>query len=247
MSAIVISDIHIRDPQAMKTQLLLRFLQEEASKFDDIYILGDLFDVWPGTTPYLIKAYASVTDALRRLVKEGHSVHYIEGNHDFKLGAYFTNDLGIRVHDESFVTEWGGKKVYMMHGDLGNKREIGYRLLRYTLRNELLHVVLKAIPPKLIYDVGLKTSKASRKYQTKIPLKSEAAIRQIYRNTAEEIFAKGYDIVLMGHTHLPDDVSTVVDGRQCRYINTGDWVKHFTYVEFDGAQLRTKSHPVKDL
>lgn len=231
----------------MKTQLLLRFFQQVASRFDDIYILGDLFDVWPGTTPYLLKAYAPVTEALHRLVKEGRRLHYVEGNHDFKLGQYFTSELGIKVHDESLVENWAGKKVFMMHGDLGNPNELGYRVLRFALRNDLFQLMLKAIPAKFIYDVGLKTSSASRKYQKAVPLKSEAAIRQIYRKAAEEIFSQGYDIVLMGHTHLPDDVSTVVNGRQCRYINTGDWVKHFTYVEFDGTNLHTRSHPVTDL
>ena len=51
----------------------------------------------------------------------------------------------------------------------------------------------------------------------------------------------------MGHTHIPDDYSVEVDGRQCRYINTGDWVRHFTYLEFDGSQFYTRTHPVKDL
>ena len=64
---------------------------------------------------------------------------------------------------------------------------------------------------------------------------------------AEDIFQQGYDVVLMGHTHLPDDIETRVDGRPCRYINTGDWVRHFTYLEFDGSQFYTKTHPVKDL
>lgn len=230
----------------MKTRLLLRFLQQVAARFDDIYILGDLFDVWPGTTSYLLKEYAPVMEVFKRLVKEGSRLHYIEGNHDFRLGHFF-EELGIKVYGDCLIENWNGKKVFMMHGDLGNPKEFGYRVLRGVLRNDLFHFILKAIPPKLIYEVGLKASKASRGYQKALPLKTETTIRQIYRKTAESIFAKGYDIVLMGHTHLPDDVSTVIDGRQCRYINTGDWVKHFTYVEFDGTHLHTRSHPVTDL
>lgn len=245
MSAVFLSDVHLRDADSVKSRLVIRFFQEVASRFEKIFILGDLFDVWPGTTPYLTKEFKPVTDTLRGLVKDGHSVYYIEGNHDFRLGKYFTEELGIQVFAQSIEMQLGKYRVYMMHGDLGNPKEIGYKALRFLLRRDTLHFALKAIPDKFIFDVGLKSSQVSRGYQSsRQSNKAEASIRQIYRQTAEQIFLKGYDVVLMGHTHLPDDVTTLVGGRQCRYINTGDWVRNFTYVEFDGERFTTRTHPV---
>jgi len=246
MNAIFLSDVHLIDGTSLKTQLMIRFFQEVASRFERIYILGDLFDVWPGTTSHLIRVFRPVLKTLERLVEDGHSIHYLEGNHDFRLGKYFRENLGIQVHTETIIEEWDGKKVFMTHGDLGNPKEIGYRALRYVLRHNLLHLGLRAVPPEWIYKAGLKTSSASRGYQKQLPV-NESAIRQIYRNTAEKIFREGYDVVLMGHTHLPDDVCTLVEGRKCRYINTGDWVRHFSYLEYDGSEFYTKIHPLKDL
>ena len=183
---------------------------------------------------------------LKRLAEDGHTIHYIEGNHDFHLGEYFTQTLGIKVYQNSHSETWNGKRIYMAHGDLGNPRDFGYRILRYTLRRNILHMALRAIPQEWIYQVGLRSSQLSRKYQQQMPRK-EAAIREVYRQSAQEIFKQGYDVVLMGHTHLPDDVTSVINGRECRYINTGDWVRHFTYLEFDGSQFYTKTHPVKNL
>jgi UDP-2,3-diacylglucosamine pyrophosphatase LpxH len=40
----------------------------------------------------------AVLDTLRGLVRDGHQVHYLEGNHDFKLGEFFTDTLGIKVY-----------------------------------------------------------------------------------------------------------------------------------------------------
>jgi len=248
VSAIFLSDVHLQNSTGVKTQLVLRFFQEVASQHKQIFILGDLFDVWPGTTPYLINTFKPVTDVLKRLVEQGHELHYIEGNHDFRLGTYFTDELGINVHTSELEMSLGGKNVYMAHGDLGNPNEKGYRVLRTLLRQDLLHWALRPIPPKLIFDLGARTSGLSRKYQqNQISPELESKIRQTYRATAEKIFREGADVVIMGHTHLPDDVSTVVQGRQCRYINTGDWVQNFTYLEFDGRQFYTKSHPVTDL
>jgi len=245
MEAIFVSDVHLRDSDSVKSRLFCRFLQEKASQYKKIYILGDLFDVWPGTTDFLKGNYRSVLEIMKSLVKDGHEMHYVEGNHDFRLGSYFTDELGISVHPNEHVENWDGKKIYMAHGDLGNPKEYGYRVLRYALRRDLLQLAINTVPSKWVYNVGLRSSQFSRKYQTAVPTKSESQIRQIYRYTAEKIFSKGYDVVLMGHTHLPDDVSTLINGRSCRYINTGDWVKNFTYLEFDGKDFYTRTHPVK--
>ncbi len=246
MTAIIVSDVHLRDGTSVKTTLFVRFLQEVASQFKKIYLLGDVFDVWPGTNSFLIRIYRPVLQALKNLVEDGHEVHFLEGNHDFRLGNYFQEQLGVIVHTDLIEETWNGKKIFMAHGDLGNPRDLGYKALRYVLRHDLTHTVLKALPEDYIYKMGAKTSQLSRKYQ-KNSEKIETQIRQTYRQTAEKIFRTGQDVVIMGHTHLPDDVTTLIGNRSCRYINTGDWVTHFTYLEFDGTQFYTKTHPLKTL
>jgi len=244
MSAIYLSDVHLRDAYSIKARLVIRFLQQVASRHEEIYILGDLFDAWPYTSEFLLRAFRPVLQALKKLVEEGHTVHYIEGNHDFHLGEYFREDLGIDVHPRSFVQTRNGKKIYMAHGDLANRRDIGYHGLRFVLRSNLARTLFKYSPPELLFRIGSKSSVLSRRYQSKRP-RQEIVIRQVYRDAAQRIFREGYDVVLMGHTHLPDDFTVTLEGRICRYLNTGDWVKHFTYLEFDGTQFYTKTHPVK--
>src|SRR4051812_8375031 len=100
MSAIFLSDVHLRDSDSVKTKLVIRFLQEVASRFENIYILGDLFDVWPGTNTFLVQHFDPVLKTLKNLVERGHQLHYIEGNHDFRLGAYFSKELGIKVYKD---------------------------------------------------------------------------------------------------------------------------------------------------
>lgn len=245
MSALFISDVHLQDATSVKTQVVTRFLQEKASQFKQVFILGDLFDVWPGTSDYLLKRFKPVTQVLGDLVKQGHEVFYIEGNHDFRLGPYFSDVLGIKVYTNELCVNFGDTKAYLAHGDLANRKERGYRLLRALLRQDLLHLAISPLPSKWIFDLGANTSKLSRTYQSVQRKPDEATqIRQIYRAAAEEKFQEGYDLVVMGHTHLPDDLTTVINGRKHRYINTGDWVSHFTYLEFDGTEFYTKTHPV---
>lgn len=247
MSAIFLSDVHLDDPASVKTKLVVRFLQEIASRFDKIFLLGDIFDVWPATTPYLLSRFSPVLDTFRKLVADGHELHYFEGNHDFHLGEAFSEGIGMRVYPDASEFRWGGKRVYVAHGDLGNPRELGYRAFRYLTRRDWARAILRAAPDRLVFRLGERSSKLSRAYQKQLARPDEAKVRGIYRETAERIFRRGYDVVLMGHTHLPDDVTTVVGGRACRYLNTGDWVTHFSYVEFDGERFYTKTHPLRQL
>lgn len=243
MTAILLSDVHLKDANSVKTRLVIRFLQEVASQYDRIYILGDFFDVWPVTTGFLARKFRPVIAVLKGLVHDGHEIHYFEGNHDFHLGNYFT-DMGIRIYPNFSAECWEGKRVYLAHGDLGNPKDLAYRALRRFLRAPLTRGVLPFTPQEWLFQMGMKSSQWSHDYQFKRG-RNECLIRKVYRRSAERFFQQGYDIVVMGHTHLPDDFVTTVEGRLCRYLNTGDWVKHFTYLEFDGAKFYTKTHPLK--
>jgi UDP-2,3-diacylglucosamine hydrolase len=144
------------------------------------------------------------------------------------------------------VEIWNGRKIYMAHGDLGNPSEKSYHALRYVLRTRVIQKVLGTIPPPLLFRLGEGASRLSRNFQKKVP-PDEAKVRLIYRETAKGHFAAGYDVVIMGHTHYPDHFTWNEAGRECHYYNLGDWVKNFTYLEFDGSEFYTRTHPVKNL
>jgi len=237
------SDVHLSDAESVKARIVIRFLQTVASRFEKIFILGDFFEAWPVTSDYLLDRFKPLIRTFRELVRDGHEVHYFEGNHDFHLGKYFES-IGVKVHTEAAIFNWNGKRIYLAHGDLGNPSDYSYRAFRTFSRLGAVRFALKHTPPQWIFKAGLKASRLSRSFRKRRP--SCESIKRIYRGTAEKIFKEGCDVVLMGHTHLPDDVTQVVDGRECRYINTGDWVANFTYVEYDGNQFFSRTHPLKN-
>lgn len=244
MSALFISDVHLEDADGLKARLLIRFFDEVVSRFRRLYIVGDLFDVWPGTDSHLTRRFQPVLKALENLVDIGCEVNYIEGNHDFCLGDFFSRSLGVRVHDASHVAELGAYRVFMSHGDLVNPSELGYHVLRKILRAGPVQFTRSLVPGAWVYELGKRSSELSRNIKCSVDNEKESIIREVYRKSASNILAMGYDVVVMGHTHLPDDVILTVDHRQKRYINLGDWVKNFTYLEFDGQNFYTKSHPI---
>ena len=48
------------------------------------------------------------------------------------------------------------------------------------------------------------------------------------------------DYFIFGHRHLPID-HTLSNGSS-RYINTGDWLTHYSFAEFDGRKLELKKY-----
>jgi len=54
------------------------------------------------------------------------------------------------------------------------------------------------------------------------------------RQTLEQEY---FDYFIFGHRHLPLDISL---SPKSRYINTSDWITHYTYAVFDGEQVALK-------
>ncbi len=244
VSAIFLSDVHLEDANGSKTQLVIRFFEEVVRRHSRLFILGDLFDVWPGTDAHLTQRFAPVLKTIKGLVEGGCEVHYVEGNHDFCLGDYFSKKLGVKIHTGEFEISLGGRRVMLTHGDLGNPKDVGYRVFRSVLRMKTVQAMRCSVPGAWVYELGRRTSRLSRNYHRPLDLTRESEIKSIYRRSADRYFAGGFDLVVMGHTHLPDDYQVRMDERDCRYINLGDWVKNFTYLEFDGNGFYTKRHPI---
>ena len=53
----------------------------------------------------------------------------------------------------------------------------------------------------------------------------------------EVLLRQHYDYFIFGHRHLPIDVKLAGNSR---YINLGEWIKYFSYAEFDGEQVYLK-------
>jgi len=50
---------------------------------------------------------------------------------------------------------------------------------------------------------------------------------------------KHIDYFLFGHRHLPLEINLT---QNSKYINTGDWITHFTYAVFNDHQMMLKSY-----
>jgi len=195
-----------------------------------LYIIGDLFDFWYEYKKYIPKIYFAFLYKFRFLANKGIEIHYLAGNHDFFLGQFFDNDLGVKTWLDEYEFSLNGKKFYIWHGDGLGKKDGGYRFLKKIMRSKINQKLFSWIHPDIGFSVARLFSGSSRKYTNQLNhLRDESD----YFQFAEEQFKNGVDYVLMGHRHNP--LVHQVGGK--KYINLGDWIKYFTYAVFDGQNL----------
>jgi UDP-2,3-diacylglucosamine hydrolase len=233
MAVYFFSDLHLgaadkagEEIKFGKFNLLLEKIKIDGER---IFILGDLFDFWFEYKHAIPKEHLNIIFQLASLVKEGRTVHYITGNHDFWLGDFLSREAGIVIHRDYFETTENGKKIFMIHGDGLSPSDWGYRILKKILRNRVNIWLYRKIPPDWGIPLAKYVSSSSRGYTAG----REPKFVRDYEVYAGKKLAEGYDYVIIGHLHIP--VLKEMTGGI--YLNTGDFIDHFSYGKIDNGKL----------
>ncbi|MFP4418128.1 MAG: UDP-2,3-diacylglucosamine diphosphatase [Chitinivibrionales bacterium] len=196
-----------------------------------LYILGDLFDFWIDYRHAIRPDYFLALHHLKKLTDRDVSIHYLAGNHDFALGTFLHDTLGIKVYTRCIEQVIQGKKVFLCHGDGVLPQDRLYRLLRRVLRNPFNQWLYKLMHPDIGVSLGTFFSFSSRSNRAEPTAERIAE----YCHTAETFLKKrNADCVLFGHTHTPAFHRFDNGGIYC---NTGEWIRQYTYARMRDGQL----------
>ena len=231
-----VSDIHLGAPtlseefETMQKKELLKFLDNVERTGSRLTIVGDLFDFWYEYKYVIPKDYFWLYAKLKSLVESGIAVDYIAGNHDFYLGRFFSQSVGLKVYQDGFSEEICGKKFLVIHGDGLAVKDSGYRMLKRFLRYNFVRWMIRWLHPDIGFSLAKAFSKKSREYTSSKDFGESDGMMMFARKKIEE----GYDFVVMGHNHMPrfEHMGKGI------YINLGDWLKSFTYGVFDGDAMK---------
>ena len=224
-----IADAHLREGDLEQQKRITRFFESEKGNLETLVILGDLFEFWFGFEPFAFEGYRPLLDKLNELVRTGVHICYIEGNHDFSLGRYFEETLKAEIAESHAAVDLDGKRIYMAHGDLVNRRDRFYRLFRCILRNALTYWVMRRVGPGVCKSVaGFLSSISTGKRVRKNPERIELTFAEFAVGKLRE----GFDVVILAHSHLPRSSSFDIDGRKAHYFNVGDWINHFSFLRY---------------
>jgi UDP-2,3-diacylglucosamine hydrolase len=228
------SDAHLgapnRDDEALRQRRVIEFLDHVKTHGAGLFIVGDLFDFWFEYRHAIPNRHFAVLAKLYELCATGVTIDYVAGNHDLWLGSFLRHEVGLTIHESHVIRQLCGYHCYIIHGDGVAQNDGGYRLLKRIFKNPVNIFLYRWVHPDLGIPLAKLASHTSRSVKD-----NPNTWERDYRHYAEAQFAKGHDLVVMGHTHKPL-FETI--GRKA-FINLGDWMDYFTYCQLDeqGPQL----------
>ncbi len=237
-----ISDFHLGAPDyessLVREKKIISFLEEIQNDAAEIFILGDMFDFWYEYKKVVPKGFVRLLGKLATMSDAGIIIHFFVGNHDMWMNGYFEQELNIKVYHEPQAFERNGLQLLIGHGDGLGPADYGYKFIKKIFRNRFCNWLFGQLHPTLGIGLANYFSRKSREKtgsSDEIFLGEEKEWLVIY--CKEILEHKHFDYFIFGHRHLPLDISL---NNKSKYINLGDWIRHFTYATLHEQQLELK-------
>ena len=239
------SDFHLGVPTFEKSlereKLIVKWLDEIKDRAEEIFLVGDIFDFWFEYKNAIPKGFVRLQGKIAELTDSGIPIHIFTGNHDMWIFDYIPRELGVSLHREPIQRTFGNKKFYIGHGDGLGPGDRGYKFIKKIFTNKFFQWSFARFHPNFGIGVANYSSRKSRAKTGDTDEKFLGEDNEWLVAYSKEILEKEhYDYFVFGHRHLPLDISL---NEKSRYINLGDWIKYFTYGEFDGSGLKLKQYP----
>jgi len=234
LKRLFISDLHLMESRPDVTAAFFRFLGEHAVDADELYILGDFFELWLGDD-HETDFNRSIIDALGQLETPRFLMH---GNRDFLMGDDFARAAGATLLPDPTVIDAGGKPVLLMHGDSMCTRDEAYMQARKMLRDPAFQqdFLSKSIAERAALAQGARNQSREHTRET-----ADDIMDVTPAEVVREMEAHGVDLLIHGHTHRPYVHEFTLGGRPARRIVLGDWDDKGWYLVLDDAGFELKS------
>ena len=237
------SDQHLgaptREESYVREQKFVRWLDIVKQDAEAIFLLGDLFDFWYEYKTVVPKGFVRVLGKIAEIRDSGIPIHFFVGNHDLWMRDYFEKELNIPVYHSQKEFIFHNKNFLIGHGDGLGPGDKGYKRMKKFFTNSFSKWLFRWLHPDLGMKLGnylsLKNKLISGDEDVSFLGEENEWLVQYARKKLTE---KHYDYFLFGHRHLPMEIDL---GKNSKYVNTGDWITHFTYAVFDSQELTLKT------
>jgi len=237
------SDQHFGAPTRAQSKLrerkFVNWLDTIKNDADTIFLLGDLFDFWFEYKKAVPKGFVRVLGKLAELKDSGINIHFFVGNHDLWMRNYFQEELNIPVYYQPKEFSFNNKIFLVGHGDGLGPGDKGYKRMKKVFTNSLAKWLYRWLHPdigiRLAQYLSVKNKLISGEEDVKFLGDENEWLVQYCKKKLTE---KQYDFFVFGHRHLPLEISI---SERAKYVNTGDWITHYTYGIFEGEDLNLKT------
>ncbi len=236
--SLFISDLHLCDTRPHITQAFIAFLQNTAIKAEALYILGDLFEYWPGDDAINIGFHQATIQALKNLSLQGVNTFLMHGNRDFLLGERFAEAANISLLPDPAIFNLYGQAVLLSHGDALCIDDVDYQQFRTQVRSpewqsQFLNQDLNS---RIAYIADLRAKSAQEKSHKSM------SIMDVNAHAVATLLREYHypPLFIHGHTHRPHQHMIALDGHDCQRWVLGDWYEQGSYLMLsaDGCQSK---------
>ncbi len=187
---------------------------------DEIYILGDLFEVWIGDDASDELGQGRVQEIMRSTVDSGVKLWFMHGNRDFLVGEAFAKRTGCTLLPDPSVITLGGDQVLLTHGDALCACDVEHQ----RARTQMLSTKWKAafLNKPIVERLDMASSMREKSEADK-RVKS-AEIMDVEQRQVENVMREhGVLKLIHGHTHKPAVHEFMLDNCTARRYVMGDW------------------------
>lgn len=214
-----ISDLHLSPRSPGATHLFLDFLADRARQASELYILGDLFEVWVGDDvddPYS----AQIIAALRAASDSGLKIRIMHGNRDFALGQDFATAAGAELLPDPYALILPDWQFVLSHGDALCLDDHAYMAYRAKVRDPEWQRKMRAKPRFLRRLLGRYIRwRSSRRKRHQVSVYAD-----LHAGATDDFLRDhGYATFIHGHTHQPATHDHIVDGIHVERWVLADW------------------------
>ena len=236
MSSCFISDLHLDHKRKDIKKAFFKFLESEASGFENLYILGDLFEVWIGDD-FEDEFTSEVISELKKFSLKDKNIFIMHGNRDFLLGEKFAKKCGAKLISDPLILNKEEKKIMLSHGDIFCTDDLEYQNSKEKVRNEKWQ---KEFLSKDLKDRE-EIAKNLRKESAMKNSKKEDYLMDVNKSEVEKIAQEnGVDILIHGHVHRPKIHNEAFGQR----IVLGDWDKKYWFISLIGEKISLHSSKI---
>lgn len=241
-----ISDLHLSPDTPGVTRIFLDYLGGAARSAEQLFILGDLFEVWPGDDALNDTGGGFnrlIADSLLALSRAGVGLRLMHGNRDFLLGNVFAACSGVKLLPDPYVLTLPEWQFVLSHGDLLCTDDQEYQAFRRQVRSPAWqHAFLeKSLEERKAIANALRQQSEKSKDEK---LQHALSYLMDLNPAATDDFLRdhGYTTFIHGHTHHPATHDHLIDGIHVERWVLSDWHDdRGEYLCWDGCDLRREA------
>lgn len=194
-----ISDLHLHAGDRATADLWRDYLAQTAA--DAVFILGDLFEAWPGDDVADAPGFAQTCAFALRVATQRQPVYFMHGNRDFLVGQRLAAYTGLQLIADPTVLVFGSLRILLSHGDALCLADTDYLRFREKVRAPGWAEAFLARPLAEREGIARQLRAESEARQASAPRMVDVDATEALRWLAQA----QAQVLVHGHTHRPAD------------------------------------------